>query len=363
MEEPSIAAQGEAASSSCDIVVSNPFAVERLGWLEGIFSPFTKDATKRSYVDGLVKEIDGFSDEGEERLVARSVSFGPGGVGTLGADLISDAFAALRRVADLSACDASAVFDPGLLSMSQLDALRAAGVNRYIVRFLSADPKECDFLGLPGAHIEMAKSSMVLEYAGAHVLDVQIAIGIFGQTARSLRSTLVDAMHMHAGHVELVPVRQGFGKACASEQASSLFEVACAWLEDHGYIRYAPRCFAVSGAERAFEMHRFLEMEEVGFGVGAASSYEGMIWSNVSDVDAYILAQGDPRALASFAVEADEAILAQRSQWADLYHLNGLPEDGASAALVESGLFDCVDGIVQLSARGSLDPFSAFALL
>lgn len=352
------------AAAGVDASLSIPFTIARFDWLEGAFSPFTRQSSKESYIRGLVRELEGFAEEGERALATRSLSIGPGGIGTLEADLIADVFGAAARLLRLDEADRAAWIDPGVLSTSQLDVLRACGVNRYVVRFLSSDPRECDFMGLPGAHIEMQKTAMVLDYAGSHTLDMQLVVGLYGQSERSLRESLVAAMHYHARHIQLVSVRPSFGKACDDATTSRLFSFACGWLEEHGFLRYAPCCFARPGAERPAEAHRFESLSELGFGMAATSVFNGLIWENVVDIDEYIRAEGSPEALTAHVATLNDGALQARARWADLYHLRGLEGRENRSELLESGLFTMDgEGTLQLSPLGSLRPFEAFALI
>lgn len=342
----------------CDLFVRVPFVVTPCSYLAGAFSPHTAGPVKDSYLRALSEEMRQFKGEG---LRVRSLYIGGGAATTLSVAQIDFLDERLRDAFGRLDCPIAITCDPGLLSSAALARWLSMGASRLVFRYFSSDPVECEQLGMTCSSADMRNTHRVLECAANRVIDMQVLVGLAGQTAETLIGTLEDSSHERAMHYEFLPYDSVIPDADALRREAELFAVASEWMEEHGFRRYAAACFAKDGAERPDEVHRYRGACQLGIGAGCASALGDMAWVNTANVDAYILGAGDPSAIVAGATELDSASCDLRASFDALYHLGEIPYRDAHAELVAAGFLRREGDAVALSNAGAMHFDSVFA--
>lgn len=372
------------AAQPCDIHLHIPFVIAPCPYLEGTFSPHTQPAVKLAYMQSLMEELKQFVHEG---VCPRSITIGGGAATTIDEHMFAVLEGGLREVysytahnhtnhaASSSSCPPSGSVsapvlpvsvsaDPGLLSSAALARFAGLGANRIIMRYFTSDPREADVLGMPCAGVEMQKTQKVIECSSVQNIDMQVLIGIPGQTGKTLIRTLDDAAMSRPVHFELLPYGLDASQADANAEESRLFEIAAHWLEAHGYQAYTASCFVLVDrvdSQRINEVHRWNEAAELNLGAGTTSAFDGMLWSTTADIDVYIEHANDPAAITVAATAIDETAARLRAQFAQLYQLSSIPFDARWQSLVDEGLLMRKGDQVCLSGAGRLRYHATFA--
>ena len=371
------------AAQPCDIHLHIPFVIAPCPYLEGTFSPHTQPAVKLAYMQSLMEELKQFAHEG---VCPRSIMIGGGAATTIDEHMFAvleeglrevyscDVYNHVNHAASSSSCSSSGLVstpvpvsvsaDPGLLSSAALARFAGLGVNRIIMRYFTSDPREADVLGMPCAGVEMQKTQKVIECNLVQNIDMQVLIGIPGQTGKTLIRTLDDAAMSRPVHFELLPYGLDASQADANAEESRLFEIAAHWLEAHGYQAYTASCFALvdrADSQRINESHRWNEAAELNLGAGTTSAFDGMLWSTTADINVYIEHANDPAAITVAATTIDETTAQLRAQFAQLYQLSSIPFDARWKSLVDEGLLMQESDQVCLSGAGRLRYYVTFS--
>lgn len=229
---------------ACNLFISVPFAARSDN--EPFGDPVRRSASpalKRAYVEAVVREMEGFSEDAEE-LAIESVTLGTGTTNSLPvADLHLVLSSAKRLFSIAPETPVYAAFDPGLLSAASLDELRSLGDPRPDFRYLTSDPRESEALGRPDAETEMRESDALLKRVGVRAIGMQVAVGIAGQTKDSLTRTLCDMRRPCVERIELVPLRPESPLALPDDDAAALLRHASEWLSEHGFAPSGPLRF------------------------------------------------------------------------------------------------------------------------
>ena len=356
----------------CNLFISIPFILGNADWDTAPTYANTAPAVKRSYLDAVLAEMRGFADEAPSLEVA-SVTFGTGSVSTIPEADLHDFLGGIARLFRIaSETPVHAVFDPGLFSVGQANELKAFGSPRLEFRYLTSNCDEASVLGAPSGEVEMRKTSILLEQAGFGSVVVQIAVGTLGQTVASLEKTLRDALSSTVGGFELVPLREDWAGAQSDDEAAVLFGHACAWLEEHGFRSTSPTRFMREGIDDPYHRSRYAlpgardGIATLSFGPSTLSVFDGLLWSNIGDVNRYIRESADFQAITEQVVELDAAAVAQRKTLDALYHGQSVELDGERyRSLIERAMLSVSreQGSVRLSAKGRLRYAEAFARL
>jgi coproporphyrinogen III oxidase-like Fe-S oxidoreductase len=293
---------------SCVLYVNIPFTTMRGDYLSQYLLSNVSPPEKERYLSALKAEIAGFEPDAD--LLASALVFGEGALSTLEPAQLRRLVRSLQKSFDMKVLDyVGATFDPGLVSIAHLQELRALGGRVCLsIRFFSADEHESALLGRPNALIEMGKTDIVLRYQPIESLDMQIAIGIKGQTERTLAATLAAAQGERTHHYTLLRLLPQSPLSALQEQADELFNYACEWLIKRGFERYAPESFAKPGHRRPNVAARLSTDSRYAFGPAVMSHADGLLWTNIAHWDDYLAARGDPAIItASIQYLEDEA--------------------------------------------------------
>lgn len=332
------------------VSINIPFITGRADYYGRNLYANTAPAVKHAYCDALLAEAqsigDDIRDAGEEVSV---LAFENGAIGTIEPaklrPFLRELAAALPLADD---CFVSAEADPGLLSTATVEELRVLGVDALRFHYLTSDAVESEWLQRACAVNEMSKTRTVLEGTGVRDFDMQLLLGFRGQSEKTLVKTLRDAALMdEVNHCTLL-VAAG-EQFAGDELAVQMYGVAQAFLEEHGFVRYAPTCFAKPGHELAIEAGCKGD-GIVSLGPSTTSRFAGLMWANAGDIQRYIESEADPEAITEVALEVGDAQAKALDAVEAAWRAQVVPQDALAAVLAQDA--SALDGLV--AADGAL---------
>lgn len=324
---------------ACDLFVRIPFVVNAIPGIDDNSYDHVAPAVKTAYVEALLREMESVAEDAASWNV-RSITLGGGTVSSLSAD---DLRRLLQGMAKHLPCGSGtplfATVDPGRLSTAHANELRAFGDTRLSLRYFTADLREGDAIGFPSSEAEMSKTDVLLDNLGLANVGMKIAVGIPGQTEATLLRTLRLANRSTVKRMELVALPPSKADEAADPQRAveleQLFATARHWLEEHGYRRDTVRAFSRSEQDEGDDSPATAAGSpspsnanplvvnwygaaaanpaspgacgRVSFGSGTLSAFDGLLWSNVGDVNRYIQGSPDPESITDQVAELDDA--------------------------------------------------------
>ena len=182
------------------VYIHVPFCVRKCAYCD--FASFAgKLSQRQSYVEAVCRELRAQAAFFGHRRV-RTVFFGGGTPTLLAGGQLAQMMDALRACFDLAPdVEITMEGNPGTLTRENLDAYRAAGVNRLSLGVQSLDDGLLSAIGRIHTAAEAVQAVRMAREAGFDNLSLDLMLGLPGQTPALWRDTLERALSLEIAHV------------------------------------------------------------------------------------------------------------------------------------------------------------------
>lgn len=291
---------------SLGIYVHLPFCSAHCSYCA--FAISTDLRREEAYVEALLREVAhpgrALGPDQASRPV-ESLYFGGGTPSRTAVANLRRIVDAVRRQFDVGAdAEFSMEANPEDVTADSIAAWRALGVNRLSIGVQSFADSELEPLGRihRGADAERA---VALAVASGIRTNLDLILGLPGQTAESFRKTLDIATALGVGHVSLymldveekspLAMQLDRGRLALPEDSltADLYIEAISRLEDAGLQQYEISNFARPGEECRHNLRYWTRGEYRGFGMGAHSFIGERRFANTRDIRRYIASSPD----------------------------------------------------------------------
>ena len=353
-----------------------PFCIQKCLYCDFLSAP-SDEAAREAYVKALLSEIDAqaplYSD-----FCAQTVFFG-GGTPSLLTERQTAAI--LERLyqrfsfAPEAEREITLEANPGTLTREKLRAWKQAGVNRLSIGLQSAHDEELKALGRIHTWKEFLAGYEAARQAGFSDLNVDLMSALPGQSVETWMDTLKKTADLEPEHIsaysliieEGTPFYDWYGtgedagaerteqdtETGAAEAESRLlppdrkplpteeedrlmYERTGEFLKERGYERYEISNYARPGHACRHNLAYWERTDYAGFGLGAASLWENVRWSNTSDMAEYLAHAGEPGE--NTVIKKERTRLTRQEQMEEFMFL-GLRKTQGVSAEVFRGLF------------------------
>lgn len=375
---------------SLGIYVHVPFCLSRCNYCHFVTGPYS-EATVARYGVALRREIEAAAEGGECGSVD-SIYFGGGTPSLVPVELIAGVISTIRSVWPVSqGCEISLESNPETINIEKAEAYRRIGINRISVGVQSFVDAELEAVGRIHDAGTASRSLKILREAGCTNLNLDLILGLPGQTAESWRFSLEKTVEALPAHVSVymldlddaqAPLHHAVAAGEVSvpdddEQAERYLETV-ELLQRHGIEQYEISNFAVAGMLCRHNMKYWRRQAVLGFGVGS-HSYDGCArYANVSSLNQYLDLAEAQRSPIDWRYPVDELSGLEESFFLGLRLNQGVdlesirdrfgPEklggiESSLGEMIESGLVEREDQFVRLTARGRLLANEVFSAL
>jgi oxygen-independent coproporphyrinogen-3 oxidase len=190
--------------------------------------------------------------------------------------------------------------NPAQVTVDILSTLHSLGVNRLSIGVQSFNTKELKFLGRPYCPKDILKAVSDGRAAGFANISLDLIFAIPGQTLAAWRKTLKSTIELGVEHVSAYSLsyekgtplykqlQSGCIKRLDEETDRNMYEMAIEMLNTAGIEQYEISNFARSGFECRHNLTYWANRPWIGIGPAAASYWQGIRTTNVSDVRSYL---------------------------------------------------------------------------
>jgi len=288
--------------NAIEIYIHIPFCVKKCDYCD-FLSFACEDETKLEYVEALIREIKQEAVHYINRQVC-SVFIGGGTPSSL-------PLGCLKKIMDsvydcINVCsDAEITIEcnPGTITKDKLEEYKYSGINRLSVGLQSANDRELKLLGRIHDYETFEDNYKLAREAGFNNINIDLISGLPGQTVKDFEETIKKVISLNPEHIssysliveEGTPFNEkyGEGKVLEDELPSededrAIYHRTKEMLENAGYHQYEISNYAKTGLECKHNIGYWTRREYIGFGIGAASLYDNVRWTNTRNIDEYI---------------------------------------------------------------------------
>lgn len=292
------------------IYIHIPFCIKKCLYCDFLsFGADAKEAAcKEAYVDALCHEIKNALSLGKDRLVT-SVFIGGGTPSVLPAESIRRVCDTLKSTFDISAeCEFSIECNPGTVTKEKLRVYKECGINRISFGLQSACDEDLKVLGRIHTYEDFLESYRLARETGFANINIDLMSAIPGQTVEKWQDNLKKVVALEPGHISAYSLIieegtcfydiyaegnvKGVPELPDEDDERRIYYLARDELRKAGYERYEISNYARPGYECRHNCGYWQGTEYLGFGLGAASLFGGLRFSNVSDIERYTLSLG-----------------------------------------------------------------------
>lgn len=275
--------------------------------------------TGRRLVQRMVQEAQYWA--GRLRLRPRTLFMGGGTPTLLPPQAFRRLLTALGQLAVLGGLEEFTVeANPETVTPDVLRMLRAGGVNRLSLGAQTFQPRLLKTLQRRHDPASVGTAVRLARAAGFAQINLDLIIGIPGQTMAELEDDLSRAIELGPEHLSCyeltyekgtaltAKVQRGELRPLDEETQRAMYGRAMERLEEAGYEHYEISNWAKPGCRCRHNLAYWQNRNWLGLGPSAASHVEAWRWKNAPDVKAYLAGQGPPPTVDEERLEDDRAV-------------------------------------------------------
>ena len=259
---------------------------------------------KRKYIEALVCEINitcGLYNDRLSGYQVKTIFFGGGTPSAVKPEYIRDIMKCLNEHFDIAeGAEVTIECNPGTLDINKADIYRECGINRISFGLQSADNTELKMLGRIHTFEQFKESLSIAEKAGFDNINVDIMSALPGQTMESYKRTVEKVLECNVKHISAYSliVEEGtplydrldtdYPELPDEDTERQMYYYTQDSLASAGYVHYEISNYARPGYECRHNISYWERTDYLGFGVGAASLFQEIRYTNITDINMYI---------------------------------------------------------------------------
>lgn len=276
-----------------------PFCVKKCHYCDFLSFPGCSLSRQTEYVDAMIRELHVYREVAEDYQV-KTIFLGGGTPSLLEEELVERLFHELYSVWRVdSDAEITIEANPGTLSREKLLCYHALGINRLSIGLQSTVEQELKTIGRIHNYEQFLANYYLAREVGFTNINIDIMSALPGQTLISYGRTLERILKLQPEHISSYSLileegtdfweNEEIERALPSEQAERImYHYTKKCLQSAGYERYEISNYAKAGYACRHNQVYWTGGTYLGLGLGAASYWNGMRFSNSSDMEEYI---------------------------------------------------------------------------
>ena len=262
------------------------------------------------YVKCLQKDIEKYANENnimakhglEKKYIVKTIYFGGGTPSILDEKYIVDIMNTIRtnfKLADEP--EITIEVNPGTITKERLETYYDVGINRLSIGLQAVQDNLLEEIGRIHNYKQFEDAYNLARKVGFSNINVDIMIGLPNQTLNDVKESIKKVIDLKPEHISVYSLILEEGtkleklvKENKLEMLSDEVEREMYWyvkktLEKHKYNQYEISNFAKSGFESKHNLDCWNQKEYIGVGAAASSFLDNNRYSNIPDLEKYIL--------------------------------------------------------------------------
>ncbi|MBP3507347.1 MAG: oxygen-independent coproporphyrinogen III oxidase [Lachnospiraceae bacterium] len=276
-----------------------PFCMRKCSYCDFLSFSGCSEQLQKDYMHQLFREMDYYKEIAKDYRV-QTIFIGGGTPSLLQEGLMEQLFQQIYSIWRIEeGAEITIESNPRTLSVKKLIEYRTCGINRLSIGLQSADNEELKRLGRIHNYEQFVANYKLAREAGFQNINVDIMAALPGQTQSSFGKTLAKVVDLKPEHISVYSliVEEGTPLAENHELLSTLptevterrmYKYTKSILNSMGYERYEISNYAKPGYACRHNQVYWKGGEYLGFGLGAASYWNGMRFENTKDMQEYM---------------------------------------------------------------------------
>lgn len=272
------------------IYIHIPFCVKKCFYCD--FYSVENHEIKTAYFDALKNEIESFSKD-NKNIKVDTIFFGGGTPSCVNASYISDIVELIKKEFDvMKDAEITIEANPKTFDREKLEIYRNCGINRISIGLQSADDIQLKKLGRIHTADDFEKAYELVRNCGFDNVNIDIMYGLPDEKEKNLYDTMENVLSYNPEHIsayaltisENTPIYRMNYSYPDDDSVYSRYMMICDMLKDY-------RHYEVSNFGKKICRHnmKYWTLEDyIGFGTSASGYYNGMRYTNTSDISEYI---------------------------------------------------------------------------
>lgn len=285
-----------------ELYIHIPFCAKKCDYCDFLSWP-AADTVQKAYVEALLAEIRGISQEESNGREIVSVFIGGGTPSLIEASDVERILETLRKLFSFSPdTEITIEANPGTLTREKLDLYRKAGINRLSIGLQSAENRELETLGRIHTWQDFLESYQEAREAGFANINVDLMFAVPGQTYENWIRNLRTAAALKPEHISAYSLIIEPGTPFAERKLNlpdedteyRMYEDTASVLEEYGFRQYEISNYARNGYRCRHNIGYWNRTEYFGIGLGASSFVGEKRFRNTEKMEEYLQYSGCP---------------------------------------------------------------------
>ena len=283
------------------IYVHIPFCLKKCYYCDFV-SYANKFELQEDYVKKLIKEIYDNKELLENNEIT-TIYIGGGTPSSINANFINDILSNIFTIANIKSnkdIEITIEVNPGTVTKEKLKIFKEAGINRVSIGLQSSNNKLLKEIGRIHNYSQFLDAYKLALEAGFTNINVDLMLGLPGQTIEDLKKSLEDIIKLKPKHISVYSliveegtciekmINNGVLNLPQEDEERNEYKYTKNYLELNGYNHYEISNFAKPGFESRHNMNCWKQKQYIGFGIAAHSYINGKRYSNTCDIEKYI---------------------------------------------------------------------------
>ena len=268
-----------------------------------------REGSMEAYADRLTAEI---KEKSDPNAVIATLYIGGGTPSLLPPGLMARILGELRgRFEFLPGAECTCECNPGTVTADFLRVLKQGGINRLSFGVQARQERLLRLLGRIHSWEQAVESVSMARDAGFQNLNLDLMLGLPGQTLSDVEETLDAALRLSPTHLSCygLIVEEGTKMQAMVESGKwllpdedterAMYETCRATLARNGYAQYEISNFALPGYACRHNMDCWRRKEYIGVGSAACGFADGVRYRNPPDLDDYLAGKAPEKTVVS----------------------------------------------------------------
>lgn len=241
-------------------------------------------------------------NEFKENFIINTIYFGGGTPSSIDLDLIIEILKTIKKKFKVANnCEITIEINPGTVNEQKLKNYKDAGFNRISIGLQETHNNILNLIGRIHTYEQFVESFKMARKIGFENINIDLMLGLPNQTLENLEESINRVIELKPNHISLYSLilesgtdlekSVNAGKLLLPQEdlERKMYHKTKIILEKNGFSHYEISNFAKKGFESKHNLNCWDQKEYLGFGISAHSYLDKIRFSNISDLDRYLL--------------------------------------------------------------------------